>query len=247
MIYENKIFTNTNAKKIDLSVNDFFKMHDLELIEWSVPQIDVNIEHTAKEILNHFSQCSDILLFLQSAITHNSNSYDIIYKLHPPYTTSELDCDYILNKLATINIINDFFLSSLSHSYRIIINARSKYDIKSLIKIVIYSLLKEQGVNDIFFNNHIKSGNRYFNADLTCICHKIILFEIAIASGLEKDVASHSDQLTKLSQKILNSYTRNPYISKFFIVTENCKKLLPSSYECVVSIDEISEFIKRIS
>lgn len=106
MVFENKILKKAEAKSDIFSFNDICKMFGLELIESSTPTIDETIKSNAKEIIEHFTQCSDILLFLQSAISRPC--YDLKYSLHPPFTTSNLDCEYILKKLINTGLIDDY-------------------------------------------------------------------------------------------------------------------------------------------
>ena len=243
MIYENKILKRAEATSTSLSFNDICKMNGFEIVECNPPHIDDDVKYNAKEILQHFNSCSDILLFIQSAISRSC--YDLKYTLHPPYTSSNLDCEYVLKKLANINLVEDFFYSSLSKSYRIILNSLSEYNINSILCIGLCSLLDETA-KDITFNSCFKSEDgKFLYADLACrYDDRIILFSFEIASGLEKDVASHSEQLKKLTDKALqaHSFAINRNIEKYFVVTPNCKTLL-TKYDKIISVNHLLEMV----
>jgi len=246
MIYENKILKKANSASADLSFNDYCKMSGIEMIQSDVPCIEKDVEQNAKEILKHFSQCSDILLFIQSALSHSSS--ELRYNLHPPYTTSSLDCDFILKKLARVKLLDDFYFSSLSESYIIFLNPSSEYNLNNILSFALCSLLKDASADDISINSCVKYKNdEFFFADVVCrSLNKKLLFNFEIASGLEKDVSSHSDQLKRLSDKILKSYIiENHSINTFFIVTPHCRSLLPP-HNRIISIDDIFDFIRNI-
>ncbi|MDE6789704.1 MAG: hypothetical protein K2J47_10365 [Ruminococcus sp.] len=246
MIYENKILKKADATNTLLSFNDICKMFGLEIIESNTPSIDDTVKCNAKEIIQHFNQCSDILLFIQSAISRSC--YDLKYSLHPPYTTSNLDCEYILKKLVNTNLIEDFYYSSLSKSYRIDINSISDYDINNILCIGLCSLLNEVAATDIIFNSCFKlRDGEFIYADVACqFNNRILLFNFEIASGLEKDVASHSEQLKKLSDRIFQSYTvESKNIHKYFVVTTHCKTLLPS-HKRIISVNDLLEWVNNL-
>lgn len=246
MVYENKIFESTNASPKILSFKDICTMYGLEIIEFDNLNADEHIGNIAKEIIQNFISCLDILLFIQNALSQSY--YDLKYSLRPPYTTSNLDCDYVLHKLVLTNLVEDFYYSSLSKSYRILINSKSDYDVKKILSIGLAYMLKEVNVKDVIFNCLFKqTDDRCIYADVVCqLKNKILLFNFEFASGLEKNIPSHNQQLKKLSDKILDSYSlthKNVY--QFFIVTSHCKSLLPPC-ERVTSVDEIPNIIEHL-
>lgn len=220
-------------------------MYGLEIIRFGTPNINDFIKSNAEEIIQHFNQCSDILLFIQSALAQSC--YDLKYSLHPPYTTSKLDCEYILKKLVNTDLIKDFYYSSISKSYRIILNSISGYNIKTILYIGLSSLLEKISVTDIIFNSCFKTEEgKFISADLACLFNnKILLINFEIAVGLEKDVVSHSEQLKKMKDKLLKSYAfeNNSNICKYFVVTPDCKELLPS-HKQIISFNDLIELIK---
>lgn len=246
MIFENKILKRAEVTSTSLSFSDICKMNGLEIVECSPPHIDADVKNNAKEVLQHFNSCSDILLFIQSAVSRSC--YDLKYTLHPPYTSSNLDCEYVLKKLANIKLVEDFFYSSLSKSYRIILNSSSEYSINSILCVGLCSLLDESA-NDITFNSCFKSEDgKFLYADLACrYDDKITLFSFEIATGLEKDVASHSEQLRKLTDKALQAraFAINRNIEKYFVVTPNCKTLL-TKHDKIISVNHLLEMVSYL-
>lgn len=243
MTFENRILKKAEATSNVFSFNDICKILGLDFIKSTACAIDDSIKSNAKEILVHYSQCSDILLFIQSAISRSC--YDLKYSLHPPYTTSKLDCEYVMKKLINAGLIDDFYYSSLSNSYRIIINSSSNYNLKQILCIGLSSLLEETPASDILLDSCFKSKDgKFIYADVACRFHnKILIFCFQISTGLEKDVTSHSEQLQKLINKVLQSYfIESSNIHVFFIVTPHCKEIL-SSYNRVVSVDDIIKII----
>ena len=245
MLFENKILKKAEATSEIFSFNDICKMFGLEIVESSIPTIDETIKSNSKEIIEHFTQCSDILLFLQSAVSHSC--YDLKYSLHPPYTTSNLDCEYILKKLINTGLIDDFYYSSISKSYRIILNNTSEYSINTILCIGLLSILEQSGASDIIFNSCFKSSEgKFVYADIACrFNNRILLINFEIATGLERNVASHSEQLRKLTDRIIQSYAiESNNIRKYFVVTPHCKKLLPS-HKQVISINDLIELLNN--
>ena len=247
MLYENRILKMANSEPINLSLEDHFKIFGYEIIASNTPKFNDSIKKNAIEILKHFSQCSDILLFIQSALSRES--FNLKYSLSPPYTTSNLDCDYILKKLVDVNLLNDYFFSSVSKSYRIDVKKSTEHNLNSILCIGLFSLLTDLSIKDILINACIKKkSGEYIAADLVCsVKNKILLFNFELASGLEKDVTCHSKQLRRLSNKVLQTYTiENSNIKELFIVSQHCKTLLPE-YNCVIPINNIAEYINQIT
>ena len=245
MVFENKILKKAETTSKIFSFNDICKMFGLEIIKSNIPTIDETIKSNSKEIIEHFTQCSDILLFLQSAASRPY--YEVKYSLHPPYTTSNLDCEYILKKLINTGLIDDYYYSLISKSYRIMLNTTSKYNINTLLCIGLSSLLEEATATDIVFNSCFRSSDgKFIYADIACRFNdRILLISFEIATGLERDVASHSEQLKRLTDKILQSYTiESNNIRKYFVVTSHCKELLPS-HKCVVSVSDLIKFLNN--
>ncbi len=246
MIFENKILKKAVAASPPLQFSDLCKMFGLRMIGFNKFSADEAIKSNSREIIQHFNSCSDILLFIQSAISRSC--YDLKYTLQPPYTTSNLDCEYILKKLINTGLINDFYYSSISKSYRIILNANSDYNINIILSIGLSSLLEEISATDITFNSFFKSdGGKVVYADIACrFNNRILLINFEIAAGLEKDVASHAEQLKKLTDKVIHSFTiENNNINKYFVVTSHCKELLPS-HKRIISVDELIKLINEL-
>lgn len=112
MIFENKVLKNAEIESTPLSFDDVCKMSGLEIIKSETLSPDDLVKSSAEKIIRHFEQCSDILLFIQSALSRSC--FDLKHTLHPPYTTSRPDCEYILRELVNIGSAEDFFYSSIS-------------------------------------------------------------------------------------------------------------------------------------
>lgn len=239
MIFENKVLKNAEIKGTPLSFDDVCKMSGLEIVKSETLPPDDFIKSSAKKIIRHFEQCSDILLFIQSALSRSC--FDLKYTLHPPYTTSRLDCEYILRELVNIGLAEDFFYSSISESYRITLDPKSDCNIGKILCIGLSSILEDMSADDIILNCRFRVGEgKFICADVACrFNNEILLVSFEIATGLEKDVVSHSEQLKRLADKVLRSYVvESNNVLRYFVVTANCKKLLPS-HKRIISVGEL--------
>lgn len=243
MIFENRYFPRVTIDNEDsISLQEFCKWNDIEIVEaHDIMEVNSSILELSQKLLLGYMRYSDLMTFLSVALTKKEKH--LRYILKPPYTTSKLDCEYVLNLFVNSNILTDVSYSSISKSYWIETNLENEYSMRDILNIGLcsYIVSLRNSYSCIKYSVKINiSGNEEY-ASVVLLCeNKLIIIAIENAIGLESEISSHLKQLERLKKKIFKARQVFCDIEDIYIVTPYVSRLLPSTPK-IITIDQIKD------
>jgi len=243
MVFENRILNRVStANNPALSLEEFCEWNDIKIVETHcISEVSSSILELSQKLLFDYMSYNDLITFLSAAL--NKKEKHIRYVLNPPYTTSKLDSEYLLNLLVNCKILTDVSYSSTSKSFWIEADLRNIYSVRDILNIGLCRYLASifNCSGSVRFSAKLNiSGNEEF-ASAVLLCNgKLKIITIANALGLEADIVSHTRQLERLKRKVFKTRKTFCDIDDIVIVTPYVQQLLPSSPK-IISIDRIKE------
>ena len=249
MLFKNRIFTRAPVTNTtSLTLEKFCEWNDIKIIEThKISDVSSSILELSHKLLFDYMSYNDLITFLSAALTRKEKQ--IRYVLDPPYTTSKLDCDHLLDLLVNSKILTDVSYSSASRSFLIEADPSNIYSMHDILNIGLCTYIasiSNHNENMRFSVRFNVSGSEEY-ASVVLLCNdKLKIITIANAIGLEADILSHQRQLERLKRKIFKTRKTFCDIDDFFIVTPYVQRLLPTSSK-IVSIDMIKELETLLS
>lgn len=243
MVFENQILNRVSTTdNPPLTLEEFCKWNDIEIIEaHSIREVSSSILELSQKLLFDYMSYNDLITFLSAAL--NKKEKHIRYVLNPPYTTSKLDSEYLLNLLVNCKILTDVSYSSTSKSFWIEADLRNIYSVRDILNIGLCRYLASISNCSDSMRFSVKlniSGNEEFASTVLLCNGKLKIITIANAIGLEADIVSHTRQLERLKRKVFKTRKTFCDIDDIIIVTPYVQQLLPSSSK-IISIDKMKE------
>lgn len=241
MVFENRILPRVSCSADEMCIDDFCRYNDIQIIGKSISSLNQTDIELCQHLVCEYMRYNDFLAYLSSASRRKERIY-LKYILTPPYTTSKMDCEHVLNLLLSLHVVSDYSFSTNSHSYFIEMEPENSLTIRTVLSIGLCSILVSNsiGLQSVRYNTRITLSGQEDKADVVVLQGKTLwLINIENAIGLEADVPSHSKQLERVKKRIYSSRKTYCSIEDVAIVTPHVASLLPSSPN-IVAIDKIN-------
>lgn len=247
MVFENKLLPHAAEDKENITFEEFCRWNQIEVQHaGTLNDTDSDIREIAAVLIQYYTRVSDLLSFISAGLSKTADTLN--YKLIPPCTTSKLECTYVLGLLVKAGILADASYSSITNSFWITPADGGRYTIKELLGIGLCSFIASGLRSSVppVHNAYLKIGGCMETANAAFINDKtLVLLHIVIAAGLEADISSHPQQLSRLKRKIFSAPKTHCDIENTFIVTPYVASLLPES-KSIVSIDKLSSLLPKL-
>ena len=246
MVFENRILPRVSCSADEMCIDDFCRYNDIRIIGKSISVLNQRDIEACHHLVSEYMRYNDFLAYMSTA-SKRKEIY-LKYILTPPYTTSKMDCEHVLNLLLSLHVVSDYSFSTQSQSYFIEMYQENRLTIRDVLSIGLCSILVSNSISlqSLRYNTRITLDGQEDMADVVVLQgKKLWLINIENALGLEADIPSHQKQLEKVKKRVYRSRKTYCNIEDVVIVTPFVASLLPSSPN-IVAINEFNSLISLL-
>lgn len=247
MVFENRILPRVSCSADEMCIDDFCRYNDIHIIGKSISGLDQRDIEACHHLISEYMRYNDFLAYISTA--SNRKEIYLKYILTPPYTTSKMDCEHVLNLLLLLHVVSDYSFSTKSQSYFIEMDQETSLTIREVLSIGLCSILAANSISiqSLRYNTRITLGRQEDMADVVVLQgKKLWLINIENAIGLEADVPSHQKQFERVKKRVFRSRKTYCNIEDVVIVTPFVASLLPGSPN-IVAIDKYNSLISLLA